>query len=146
MGNGAKYMGLFVLGLVMAALPAHAQDARSPIPEIAPLDRFAPAIEAWSVTYRPQDIVFSPEIAARLDNLARRLRGTVDIIELVGHSGNDQTSTQDAIKLSLMRTMMIRTYLINNGVDGDHVDLKALSQASDGGHPDRVDIRQITRE
>ncbi len=146
MGNLVKYSGLFVLGLFVALPMARAQDARAPIPEIAPLDRFASAIEAWTVSYRPQDIAFSPEIAARLDNLALRLRGTTDIIELVGYSGDAQISTQEAIKLSLMRTMMIRTYLINLGVDGDHVDLKALSQATDAGHPDRVDIKQITRD
>lgn len=113
-------------------------------PEIAPLKRIIPPVRYELIVYTPGDFSISVATAGRLDQMAMRLRGTRDRISIVAHSaggpGDAQISTHEAVKLSFKRAMLVRLYLIEEGVSPDQIDLEALPQANDDGPTDRVQI------
>ncbi len=128
---------------------AAATPARIASPEIAPLKRITPPVRYELIVYAPGDFSISVGTAERLAQMAMRLRGTRDRISIVAHSssgaGNAQISTHEAVKLSFKRAMLVRLYLIEEGVSPDQIDLEALPQASDDGPPDRVEISPTSK-
>jgi len=114
-------------------------------PEIAPLDRFTPEIKPLRIEYEPGEYALSTDSAKELAKLAIRLRGTDDQIEIVAHSGDAQLSTHEAVKLSFKRAMLIRTFLLDEGVMPEQIHLQAQAQPDDGGPTDRVDVRPPVR-
>ncbi len=138
-------------------LPADSSNAAAPAriasPEIAPLKRITPPVRHELIVYAPGDFSIGVGTAERLAQMAMRLRGTRDRISIVAHSGggagsgagNAQISTHEAVKLSFKRAMLVRLYLIEEGVSPDQIDLAALPQARDGGPPDRVEISPTSK-
>lgn len=134
-------------------LPADSNSAAAPAriasPEIAPLKRITPPVRYELIVYAPGDFSISVGTAERLAQMAMRLRGTRDRISIVAHSssgaGNAQISTHEAVKLSFKRAMLVRLYLIEEGVSPDQIDLEALPQANDDGPPDRVEISPTSK-
>lgn len=134
-------------------LPADSNSAAAPAriasPEIAPLKRITPPVRHELIVYAPGDFSISVGTAERLRQMAMRLRGTRDRISIVAHSGsgagNAQISTHEAVKLSFKRAMLVRLYLIEEGVSPDQIDLEALPQANDDGPPDRVEISPTSK-
>jgi outer membrane protein OmpA-like peptidoglycan-associated protein len=135
----------------LAAWPAvggSAAAAEIASPEIAPLKRIIPPLRHERILYAPGDFSISVATAERLDQLAMRLSGTRDRISIVAHSSNGagdqagdaQISTHEAVKLSFKRAMLVRLYLIEEGVSPEQIDLEALPLADDAGPPDRVEI------
>lgn len=118
-------------------------------PEIAPLKRITPPVRHELILYAPGDFSISVATAERLDQMAMRLRGTRDRISIIAHSGslagNAQISTHEAVKLSFKRAMLVRLYLIEEGVSPDQIDLQALPRANDGGPEDRVEISPASK-
>lgn len=140
-----------------SALPTVSGGAAAPAevasPEIAPLKRIIPPVRHERILYAPGDFSISVGTAERLSQIAMRLRGTRDRISIVAHSrsrsgpgaGDAQISTHEAVKLSFKRAMLVRLYLIEEGVSPDQIDLEALPQADDGGPPDRVEISPTSK-
>lgn len=128
---------------------AAAAPARIASPEIAPLKRITPPVRHELIVYAPGDFSIGVGTAERLAQMAMRLRGTRDRISIVAHSGGGagdaQISTHEAVKLSFKRAMLVRLYLIEEGVSPDQIDLEALPQARDGGPPDRVEISPTSK-
>ena len=122
---------------------ATAEPPPPPMAEIAPLDRFLPPIEPISVVYAGDDYVFGGSTGDALTRLAARLRGSTDRVLITAHSGDDRVSTHDAVKLSLTRALIVRQFLVDEGVEPDQIDVDALPQADDDGPRDRVDIAPI---
>lgn len=119
--------------------------APQPTTEIAPLNRFTPEIRPFRIEYDADAFALSTDSAEELASLAIRLRGTNDQIEIIAHSGDAQLSTHEAVKLSFKRAMLIRTFLLEEGVTPEQIHLRALAQAEDGGPADRVDVRPLVR-
>jgi|GEM_PF-3191801 len=109
-------------------------------PEIAPLDRFQPAIQPFTIVYAPDQIEFDDTVRAKLRMLARRLDGNQDGIKIIVHSGAAQIPTNEAVTLSLRRALEIRNYLVKLGVTPAQIDAEALAQAEDSGPKDRAVI------
>ncbi len=136
-----------------SALPTVVGGAAAPAQiasqEIAPLKRVIPPVRHERILYAPGDFSISVGTAERLSQIAMRLRGTRDRISIVAHSGalsgDAQISTHEAVKLSFKRAMLVRLYLIEEGVSPDQIDLEALPQADDGGPPDRVEISPTSK-
>ena len=57
-------------------------------------------------------------------------------------TGNNSSKAR---RLSLSRTLVVRSFLIDNGLRSTRIDVRALGIARDGGAPDRVDIVSINR-
>ena len=130
-------------GALDAWSAATAEPPPPPMAEIAPLDRFLPPIEPISVVYAADDYVFGGSTGDALTRLAARLRGSTDRVLITAHSGDDRVSTHDAVKLSLTRALIVRQFLVDEGVEPDQIDVDALPQADDDGPRDRVDIAPI---
>ncbi|MCH8862493.1 MAG: OmpA family protein [Proteobacteria bacterium] len=134
-------------------LPADSNNAAAPAriasPEIAPLKRITPPVRHELIIYAPGDFSISVGTAGRLAQMAMRLRGTRDRISIIAHSGTGpgdaQISTHEAVKLSFKRAMLVRLYLIEEGVSPDQIDLEALPRATDDGPPDRVEISPTSK-
>ena len=134
-------------------LPGAAAAAQIVSPEIAPLKRIIPPVRHELIIYTPGDFSIDVATAERLDQMAMRLRGTRDRISIVAHSSSGpgpgadgaQISTHEAVKLSFKRAMLVRLYLIDEGVSPDQIDLEALPQADDGGPRDRVEISATSK-
>lgn len=128
---------------------ATAAPARIASPEIAPLKRITPPVRHELIIYAPGDFSISVGTAGRLAQMAMRLRGTRDRISIIAHSGgaagDAQISTHEAVKLSFKRAMLVRLYLIEEGVSPDQIDLEALPRATDDGPPDRVEISPTSK-
>ena len=146
MTNMVKSLALcifLVLAMGVSSL-AHAQDYPL-IPEITPVDRFTPDIEAFQILYAPHMIVLTSEASQRLDRLAVRLKGTRDKISIIAYSGDAQLLTHEAVKLSFKRALLIRILLLDQGVEPEQIELRALSHATDGRTPYRVGIAPVSR-
>jgi outer membrane protein OmpA-like peptidoglycan-associated protein len=82
-----------------------------------------------------------------LDALAQRLAASQDSrVQLVAYaSGNDEDANL-ARRLSLARAIAVRKYLIDQGVRGTRIDVRALGNRNAGNGPaDRVDLVVLDR-
>lgn len=115
-------------------------------PEIAPLQRFTPDFKRRRIVYSGSDFSLTLGAAEMLDQLAMRLRETGEKIEILAFSSTAQLSTHEAVKLSFKRAMLVRLYLLDEGVSADQIELRALPDTADAavtgtaGAADRVEI------
>jgi len=122
---------LFSPVLLLPFPAAKAQDSAT-LPEVETDRMFRPGIEPFTIRYEGEDFLITEETHQRLVRLAGRLRGTQDKIRLTAHSGNAQLSTHEAVKLSFLRAVYIRIFLLENGVEAEQILLEALPQPGDG--------------
>ncbi len=114
--------------------------------EVAPLEIIRPPISPLRFVYPQNYIAFTVQEGEALSKLALRLIGTEDRILITAYAGGDNaaSSNNDAVKLSFRRALIVRGFLIEEGVLPEQIDLKALGVAGDGGPEERVDIRPIS--
>jgi outer membrane protein OmpA-like peptidoglycan-associated protein len=129
-------------------------DAPQPLPEKPPVEKAQKAPGASKTTpadpaaFRDRRIrlLFEPGLAAlslksaeALDALAGEIIPASVRIELLAYASKKDASDADARRLSLKRAFSVRGYLMDKGVDGTRIDLRALGPA-EKGPPERVDI------
>ena len=119
-------------------------------PEIAPLQRFVPPFRPRRFTYEGDEFALTVARAAELDKIALRLRTSGEVLEILAYAaettgadtGAAKLSTHDAVKLAFKRGMIVRLYLLDEGVRADQITLRALPAVEN--EPDapseRVDI------
>lgn len=62
-------------------------------------------------------------------------------IELVAYASGDAAQAIEARRVSLVRAVLVRDYLIEHGVASTQIDVRALgNRVTDGGSADRVDL------
>jgi len=78
---------------------------------------------------------------SELDSLAQKMTADATMrIELTAYaSGTPDTATQ-ARRLSLLRALAVRSYLIRQGVSSMRMDVRALGDKVQGEPSDRVDL------
>jgi len=112
------------------AAPAAA--APAPAPKAAP----APVVSSTKVTLLADALfdfdksVIKPEGAAKLNDLASKLKAvTVEVIIVIGHTDNIGSLAYNK-KLSLKRAEAVKAYLVKNGVEASRVytEGKAFSE------------------
>jgi outer membrane protein OmpA-like peptidoglycan-associated protein len=98
---------------------------------------------------RPLRIRFAAQSAdlpeqskAALGQLAQRLKDNeTPRIQLIAYAEGTAETASQARRLSLQRALALRTYLIDQGVRGNRMDVRALgNKIEDDGPADRVDI------
>ncbi|WP_142848306.1 OmpA family protein [Telmatospirillum sp. J64-1] len=88
-----------------------------------------------------------PEVAhPELQKLALRLAKEEGLtLQLVAYASGDESDTSKARRLSLSRALAVRAYLMDNGVDSERIEVRALGHKSSEGEPDRVDVVLLQR-
>lgn len=88
-----------------------------------------------------------PEGQKLLQAIANRLDADHMLrLMLVAHAGTSGDDAIEARRVSLARALQMRSYLIEKGVAGVRMDVRALgNRDSGGGPPDRVDIEILNR-
>ena len=61
-------------------------------------------------------------------------------VQLEAYGGAPGDKSSDARRLSLKRALVIRQLLIEDGVPGERIDVRAMGGIDDHGAPDRVDV------
>jgi len=97
------------------------------------------------------NVVFTPggsqlSLSARkaLDLIATELNSKKDIrMQLMAYAGENKMAASKARRLSLSRALAVRSYLIEKGVRGTRIDVRALGNKVSSGLPNRVDLRVI---
>ena len=116
---------------------AAAQDAAvaEPPPILPPPDG------AVRIVFAGGDGELSDMAQAVLDNVAGALAADPTLrIVLKAYASAEDTTASAARRLSLMRALAARSYLIDAGIDATRIDVRALGAKYEDGPPDRVDI------
>ena len=62
-------------------------------------------------------------------------------MQLLAYAGGKNMSSSNARRLSLSRALSIRSYLIDKGVEGTRIDVRALGNKETSGQINRVDLK-----
>ena len=98
---------------------------------------------ALEVRFRSGSSVLSRDDERRLKAMAQSLATTETRLQLKAYAEATGNDTSKARRLSLSRALVVRSFLIENGLRSTRIDVRALGIARDGGAPDRVDIVTI---
>jgi outer membrane protein OmpA-like peptidoglycan-associated protein len=124
---------------VAAAPPPPPPSPPAAIPVVAPATA---AAGTHSILFAPGAADVPSEAHATLDALARRLatNGSLRLQVIAYAKGSDDEASR-ARRLSLARAIAVRAYLIEKGVPGVRMDVRALGNRITGPGPaDRVDL------
>jgi outer membrane protein OmpA-like peptidoglycan-associated protein len=112
-----------------AARPARAQDG-----EIGGGVRLRLPYAVWATE-------LSPAAQADLEALAREVGGNDRIrLRLAAYANAGAGSAAKARRTSLARALAVRGFLIERGIKGGRIDLRALGHTAGAAEADRVDV------
>ena len=97
------------------------------------------------VRFRPGSLVLTRNDEKALKKLAQKLGPIMMRLQLKSFAEATGYNSSKARRLSLSRALVVRSFLIENGLRSTRIDVRALGIARDGGVPDRVDIVSINR-
>ena len=91
--------------------------------------------------FHAESAIISSTNSAKLDGIAHSLKRKSSLrLQVLAYAGDKSETPSHARRLSLSRALAVRSYLINEGVRGPRIDVRALGNRSQGGPPDRVDV------
>jgi outer membrane protein OmpA-like peptidoglycan-associated protein len=129
---------------IVAPAPVPAPGAARPVPAAAPATLPGkPAV----VQFAKGEIELPPAARATLDRLAAAMGadGTLRLV-IDAHASGDPGDPVAARRVSLQRAVAMRSYLIDKGVAGMRMDVRALGDTAGGDGPiDRVDLSLVAR-
>jgi outer membrane protein OmpA-like peptidoglycan-associated protein len=91
--------------------------------------------------FEPGSSELAKPLRPRLDAIAERLVSDPDMrIQLRAFAAGKKEAANQARRLSLIRALAVRSYLIKQGVAATRMDVRALGNGYGDGPPDRVDV------
>ena len=97
-----------------------------------------------NVVFTPGGSQLSSSARKALDLIATKLKSKKDVrMQLMAYAGENKMAANKARRLSLSRALAVRSYLIEKGVRGTRIDVRALGNKVSSGLPNRVDLRVI---
>jgi len=97
-----------------------------------------------NVVFTPGGSQLSSSARKDLDLIATELNSKKDVrMQLMAYAGENKMAASKARRLSLSRALAVRSYLIEKGVRGTRIDVRALGNKVSSGLPNRVDLRVI---
>lgn len=117
--------------------------------EIAPLNIIISEISPMEIIYDNQNVEISAETLTQLRIMALRLRRGDERIVITAYSDNKSVADnedlehKEALRLSFVRTMLLRDALVNFGAPEGKIDLKAFGVSDDSALNNRVFITPI---
>lgn len=122
-----------------AARPAPAEppsQAALPLPPAAP-----PAARALQIAFAAGDSRLPAAAQGGLKELAERMKTQESLrLQIVAYAAGDDLSASAARRLSLSRALAVRTFLIDAGVRGTRIDVRALGDKVSDQPANRVDL------
>ncbi|KAF0145959.1 MAG: lysophospholipase [Rhodospirillaceae bacterium] len=90
----------------------------------------------------PATVADVPEEAkSRLRHLAERIMQNADAkIQLMAYAGGEESEASKARRLSLDRALEVRSYLMEQQVPSNRIEVRAFGNRPRDGPPDRVDL------
>ena len=107
----------------------------------APAPQARPPATLLSVPFASGNSDLSPAARQTLDRVAESL-GTepAERIQLKAYADAEGTTSSAARRMSMLRALSVRSYLMETGVSSTRIDVRALGAKYESGPPDRVDI------
>lgn len=123
-----------------AAIPA--VESTEPAAQTATL---APAVDqelAARVLFGAGSADLSTDGKSELESLAKSLNADESLrVQLLAFASGDGDAANAARRLSLSRALVVRGFLIDQGIPSTRMQVRALGNKYESGPPDRVDIR-----
>lgn len=138
----------------MAAAPVQIAAVTPPPPSTMPpvaIPVAAPAIAGaaagTAIHFPPGGSDLAAASHSSLNSLVQRLAANPDLrVQLVAYATGSDDEANQARRLSLARAIAVRAYLIDQGVRGTRIDVRALGNRNAGNGPaDRVDLVVLDR-
>lgn len=139
---GGTFIGIALL--TVPVISAWAQESETIINEIAPLDYIIPEISPMEIIYEGDTVEADPQTVTQLRGMALQLRRGDAKIILTAYSGNLNMPHKQALRLSFLRTMLLRNALINQGAPAAMVDVKSYGTSNNAQMNNRIFITTIT--
>ena len=117
-----------------------------PIAPVAPAALPPPPVPGGGTTlfFAGKDTELSADAKAQLDALVPRLTADSHTrLQITGFAGAASDDSNEARRISLQRTIIVRTYLAEHGIANARMDLRAKGNKDAPTPPDRVDIVTI---
>lgn len=102
------------------------------------LDAAEPALAR--IGFDPGAATLDRAAAANLDRFAGEFRRRAGRVALKAYAGEIGDASTTARRLSLKRVLAVRDFLIERGISGERLEVRALGGTRDAGPLDRVDI------
>ncbi len=97
--------------------------------------------QTTSVAFAADSTELSVKDKEVLTELAQRLNDNSEVrLQLLAYANDDGEGAQTARRLSLSRALVVRRFLVEQGVSASRVQVRALGNQAIDGVPDRVDI------
>ena len=127
---------------------AETEDAATPTTEVAAVPS-APAPTPSGVITRLIFATGSAEVsgplAQQLDIVVSSMKSRDERLLVQAYAAAGQSGASGARRLSLARSLEVRSHLIRKGLKSTRIDVRALGTAAASGPADRVDIILLTR-
>ena len=98
-----------------------------------------------TILFEKGSIDLSLEAAETLDRIGRLANRGAARVQLFGYAGNEKSSPSTTRRLALRRTVAIRGYLMDQGVDGTRIDLRPQGPNKEEGPRETVVIKFLKK-
>ncbi|HET8728458.1 MAG TPA: OmpA family protein [Alphaproteobacteria bacterium] len=130
-----------------ADAPAQAQPDQPEEAQVAAVPKEPASIDmlpdgGFTIAFDPGSEELSPSGGRLLSGLAQRLMENEELrLQVRAYAGGTPETASQARRLSLNRALAVRTFLIDRGVRGTRIDVRALGNTALEGSQDRVDLQ-----
>lgn len=100
-----------------------------------------PGGEGFRIVFDPTENDLNEASGSLLSGLAQRMIQDESLrLQIRSFAGGSAETASQARRLSLNRALMVRTFLIDRGVRGTRIDVRALGNTAPDGPADRIDL------
>ena len=101
--------------------------------------------EVLRLEFRDGSTTLANDGEQQLRALANTVRSSESRLQVKAYAAGDSDNSSRARRLALSRALIVRSFLIEQGIRSTRVDVRALGVPSDGGPEDRVDLLLLPR-
>lgn len=105
----------------------------------------APIGGDFTILFEDGSVDLSLQAAETLDKIGRLTNRSAARVQLFGYAGDKKSSPSTTRRLALRRTVAIRGYLMDQGVDGTRIDLRPQGPRTEEGPREAVVIKFLEK-